>query len=257
MPPAVVDQKYLVRLRQLACRHGTRREGQPELLAQLLHRQPGDAFEGAAIGGRDGSVADHEHIEARPFCDEPLPVEQNAVLGPPILRFEQAAGQVAPVKVLHSRVDRCVRNAGRARDREMRAAGLDIGRDHPNPGNRERGNVIAAVRRVTGAAGPRRAAQAIHRHIGLAQAGAADAFRQNGPDPIILLRRVEAECPHRRPEPADVVVEPEERALPDADDVVGDVGTPVAPVEDRDRRLADRHEAAIDVGGAGRPSLVR
>jgi hypothetical protein len=53
-----------------------------------------------------------------------------------------------------------------------------------------------------------------------------------------------------------VVVEPEELAVPDADDVINGIGAAVTPVRERNGGLSDRHVAPVDVGGAGGERVV-
>src|SRR5690606_15304359 len=53
-----------------------------------------------------------------------------------------------------------------------------------------------------------------------------------------------------REEPVDVVVQAEERALPDARDVIGGVRPGEAPVEQRDLRIRERHQRTVGERGA-------
>ncbi len=161
------------------------------------------------------------------------------------------------MKVLDPGIDRIVGDAGRGGDDQMGAARLHLGRHHPDPGNRECGEVVAAVGRMSRLARPGRAAQAIHGDIGLAQARAADAFGQDRGDRGVVLWRIEPERAHRPPEAVDVIVEAEESAAPDADDVIGDVRPAIAPIGDRNGGFFDRHMAAVDIGGPRRPALPR
>ena len=56
---------------------------------------------------------------------------------------------------------------------------------------------------------------------------------------------------HGSAEPADVIVQAEEGAIPYPHHVVGHVGAAIAPVGQRDSGLAHRHVAAVDVSGPG------
>jgi hypothetical protein len=98
-------------------------------------------------------------------------------------------------------------------------------------------------------------AHAVHGDIGLAQARAPDQLVQDPSERRLVFRRLHPQCCHRGLEPAQVIVEPEEGAAPDADHVIGHVGAPIAPVGDRYARLAQRHEAAVDIGGPSGPAF--
>src|SRR6185437_508889 len=50
-----------------------------------------------------------------------------------------------------------------------------------------------------------------------------------------------------------MVVQLEECTIPDANNVIGHIGAAVAPLGDRDHRLAHRHESSVDVGGTRWP----
>ena len=221
-----------------------------EFVAQLEHAAAGDALQHAGVGRDDGAVDHHEDIVAGALRDVAVGVEQEAELGMPVERLELAAGEVGPVEVLRGRVDGVGRDAAGLRDGEMGAALLRFGAHDPDPGDGEGGDVVARIGGMVRLARRWTAAQAIHGDIGAAELGQGDAAVEDGADVVVGLRGREAELAHGGAEAGDVVVETEEIALPDADDVVGDVRAAVAPVGDRDRGLADRHVTAVDVGGA-------
>ena len=64
--------------------------------------------------------------------------------------------------------------------------------------------------------------------------------------------KLQAELLEAREEAIEVLVEPEELALPDRHDVIGRVRAQEAEVENRHARLCDRDELAVDVRHACR-----
>ena len=113
-------------------------------------------------------------------------------------------------------------------------------------GQREGDEAVPAEPRVALGHRDELAARHDHLDVGVLQAGAVDALRQ---DALQLLRRVGAGQPRARAraqEAGDVVVEPEEAPLPDRDGVVHRVAAREPEVEERDPRLVSRRVLAVD-----------
>ena len=225
------------------------------LPAELVDGEARDALKGAAVRRDHRAVRDHEHVEAGPLRHEAVEVEEDGVVRAGVAGLELGAGEVAPVKILHARVDADLGDARRPGGDQVRAPGLHRLRHDPDERDREGDEVIAAVRGVARLAGPRRPPEAVHGDVGFAPAEKLGAPGQDAPDVLHRLRRGEPQGRHGGLEPPQVIVEPEETAVPDADDVVGHVGAAVAPIGHGDRGLADRHEAPFDVSRSVRPAV--
>jgi hypothetical protein len=106
---------------------------------------------------------------------------------------------------------------------------------------------VERVGSEAGVAAPGRGnpARADHLHIRIAQAASPHALGEDPLDLGLVERHVEAQPAHTAQEPLHVVGEPEERAAPDVDDVVGRVRAEQPPIEDRYAGLLDRYELAV------------
>ena len=222
-----------------------RPEGNGERAAQLDHGLARDALEHAAVGGAHHAVLDHEDVEARAFGDVALGVDDAAGVGATVVGVEHREHQVHPVVVLDRRIDRFGRDPDPPADVQVDALGLLLGRGDPDEGQRVGVEAIGRQARIAGAA-RRHAAGADHRHVGIVEAAGADAAVQDLPHLGAAVGDLHAQLVEAGEEPVEVVVETEERALPGADDVVGDVRAGEAPVEHRDLGFRQRLPVAVD-----------
>ena len=147
--------------------------------------------------------------------------------------------------VLDRRIDRFGRDPDPLADVQVDALGLLLGRGDPDERQRVGVEAIGRQARIAGAA-RRHAAGADHRHVGIVEAAGAHAAVQDLPHLGAAVGDLHAQLVEAGEEPVEVVVETEERALPGADDVVGDVGAGEAPVEHRDLGLRQRLPVAVD-----------
>src|SRR3954468_4957578 len=103
----------------------------------------------------------------------------------------------------------------------MGTALLDLGRDDPHPRNRETGEITAGEGWVTRCSRRWRCAKAVHRHVGFAQARAADELVQDGTQASLILGWTHVPRHHGSLETTQVVVKAKKGTAPDADHIVG------------------------------------
>src|SRR5690348_1208470 len=135
----------------------------------------------------------------------------------------------------------------------MRTALDHLARHQPDIRHRKRQKIIAGIRRMSPHTRRRRSAQTVHCDIRLAQPSTPHQLMQNAANVLVALAWMQAEIVHRGAEAPQMVVQLEERTIPDTDHVVSDIGTAIAPFGDWNRRLAHRHKLSVDVGGTRGP----
>jgi hypothetical protein len=171
-------------------------------------------------------------------------IDDAAGVAPAVVGVEQRLHEVEPVVVLDGRIDRLGRDPMARADVQVDAGALLLGRRDPDERQRVGIEAIRREARIARAA-RRHAARADHRDIGVAQPGRAHAAVQDRADLGARVRHLQAQLAEAREEAVEVVVEAEERALPDAGDVVGRVGAGEAPVEQRDLGVLRCDEGAV------------
>jgi len=193
--------------------------------------------------------------ETRALGDVPVGVEQDHRVAVALIGLELAAHEIAPVEVLHRRVDRAGRDALDApRDDELQALRLLLGVRYPDVGDRVGVEAIADRARIA-LARQRHSTRRNHLDIGVAQPAAAHALEDDAPD-LLARRWLQLQAQAAAFEAVEMIVEAEEPALPHRDDVVGAVRARKAHVEDRDPRLGNRHEFPVDPGTTTAEMLV-
>jgi hypothetical protein len=128
--------------------------------------------------------------------------EQYAIVAAEITRLEQGAIEIAPVEVLGALIDRAFGDARHLGHDQMNAALTYLVLHQPNIGDGEGDQVIAAVDGMIDQPRLGPSAKAVHSAIGFAPAGQAHAFRQDAPDVLVGLLRLEPHRLHRRAKPA-------------------------------------------------------
>jgi hypothetical protein len=243
LPPRAEED--LVGVGELGGGQASDAERDRERLAELDHGAARDALEDAARGGSHRAVAHREDVEARPLGDVAGRIDDAARVCTTVVGVEHRLHEVEPVVVLDRRIDRLGRDADAPADVQVDAGSLLLGRRDPD----ERHGVgVEAVGRQARVARARRrhAARADHRDVGIAQATGAHAAMQDLVHLGTRVRNRHAQLGDAGEEAVEVVLEAEERALPDAGDVVGRVRTRESPVEQRDLGFRQRLPVAVD-----------
>src|SRR5699024_1117216 len=175
-------------------------------------------------------------------------IEQDRVLAAPVVRFEQTARQVAPVEVLHGRIDRSRRDAASGPyDHGIHALGVIEVHD-PHVRDRVRVEPVLVRARVARSGGWN-ASRTHHLDVRLAQARNSDQAAEQRGDLTAVEWHGQAQTFTTAQEAIEMVIEPEEGAVPHADDVIRDVRSSETRVEDRNARVLDRDDVADDVPG--------
>ena len=208
-------------------------------------------------GVRSSPSTSAKTLKPGPSVDVALGVGEDRQERVAVVGLEEPADEVAPLEVLDPRVDHLGRHAPRlARDDDVDARLLLLGPREPDVGDRVRVEARLQAARVALAA-RRHAAGHDRLDVRLAQPAAADDLGEDLDGLVTRQRRLQPDALAAALEAVEVVVEPEEAAAPDPDDVVGEVRADEAGVEDRDAGLGDRDVLALDPGVAvvhARPS---
>lgn len=94
-------------------------------------------------------------------------------------------------------------------------------------------------------------------HVGFAQSGAPHRLDRDLLDLGARPGELQTDPPAPALEPVHVIGQSEEAPLPDPDDIVGEVGSNKAGIQDRDPGLSDGHVLAPDPRAAGGERVVR
>ena len=217
-----------------------------EAVGQLQRGPPRDALEHAGVRRRQHAVLVGEDVDPRPFRDIALVVGQHGDLGAALGRLEQGTRQVAPLVVLDGLVERGHGHTPGRGDDQVDAGLLVFGPGDPDERDGIGIEPVAAIERV-----------ALARRQGSAGRGDVDVkVLETGErrEPMQYVRHVVRAVAQVEPhlvaafaKPLQMHVQPEEPAIPDMNHVIGRVGPGEAEIEQRNARLADWAELAVEV----------
>jgi hypothetical protein len=132
----------------------------------------------------------------------------------------------------------------------MRASLLHVLGDDIDPRKGIGDEMIVAIGRTPRSGDARPAPERHHCHISIGEARKRHTAMQCRLDLRPAFRRREPARFHRRGEPVEMVVKPEEAVPEDMHDVIDGIRTSEAPVGDRNVCFRDGQEAAANIGGA-------
>ncbi len=197
-----------------------------------------------ALARRDRTATrDGVDVEARPLEHVALGVDQHRRLAAAVVGLVEPADEIEPVVVLDGGVDRLGADALDRRDDEVQPRVAALRRQDPDERDREDGEAVLGGARVAVA---RDAARHQHLDERVAQARQRDAAVQGLGDGVAVEGDRVEEARDGALEAVEVLLQAEERPVPDVHHVVRRVAAQEAPVQDRDGRLGHRHVAAVD-----------
>lgn len=228
---------------------------QADLGAKLQYRPAGHSIEHPAGGGGQPAVLHDEDVEAGPFGQVLLGIDEHLGIGAAVEGFHQPQRQIQPMKVLDPRVQGGRRDSLPLADQEIQALGELFLAGDRHIGHREGIEAVVTQPGIAAAAGGGKPARHHHLHIGVPEPTPPDAFQQDLPHLVATIGGDQTQGRGIPVEAGQMILDPERDALPDMEHVVGRVGTNEAAIHHWDPGLSQRDIFPVHKGDTGRQAL--
>jgi len=211
----------------------------------------GDALEDAALRSEQLAVLDETNVEARALSQVRVAVSEERVSGTTVVGLEQTTGEIAPLVVLHGRVDGARRNsADCAGDDGSTTDFLDRRIHDPNVRLNKHVKVVHEWNVAVEATDTLEAAGDDDLDKGIADATLDDHIAKNLPYLISWDGEVQASLFASSLQTVEVIFETEEAAVPDGRNIVCEIAVHETLVHQWNSCLSQWHILALDPGDA-------